>query len=67
MKTIMVLTKEDININIVGDHVEIKTTDGTVINLSPDAMEELNKDFEKIGQLKKERDELAEVRKFLAK
>ncbi|MBA3830221.1 MAG: hypothetical protein H0X33_14875 [Taibaiella sp.] len=63
----MVLTKEDININIVGDHVEIKTTDGTVINLSPDAMEELNKDFEKIGQLKKERDELAEVRKFLAK
>lgn len=51
MKTVLLLTKEDVNIGKIGFHYEINTSDGTSINFNPEAFSKLIKD---IYQIKKE-------------
>lgn len=41
MKKILCLTIDDINISKMGEHLDVTCSDGTVINLSPEACKEL--------------------------
>lgn len=45
MKTLLLVTKEDITCSINGEHFEITAVDGTIINLTKEAIDELVADY----------------------
>lgn len=53
MINVFLLTLEDINTRIVGNHLEIVTVEGTVLNFTKEAIEELKIDIDiYLNQLK---------------
>jgi hypothetical protein len=49
MKTIILITKEDIQTTPVGKHIQVATPENSIIlNFTRDALEELLTDYEKI-------------------
>lgn len=42
------ITKDDIVTSKIGNHIEVKVSAGLFINFTPEAMEELIKDYEEL-------------------